>query len=308
MKGDVMVRSFGICTQYKNIESLNYEKRTLVEEAKKFFDIVVLINTRRVTYQFIRGQPKPILFHDNQYISDLCSLHVRSTVHRETSTSLLVHALNLCGCDIFDPIDRFSVGYASKLLSTVERFQQGVGSNSFFAFECESSLYLLEEVHKKNLFPLIAKPIAGQQGKGLQVLPDLDLANSYACNFFRSRNNQDEPLFLQTYESFVEEYRVLIVDGEVLGMVRKIPKEGILAANAAQGAKFIKANNFDLINFLLPRIKTKGVLGIDVAVNLSGDFHILEMNWAPSWRVFEEVTDINVSQFIVQHSFERLNE
>ncbi|NJO51006.1 MAG: hypothetical protein HC840_17895, partial [Leptolyngbyaceae cyanobacterium RM2_2_4] len=135
----------------------------------------------------------------------------------------------------------------------------------------------------------------------------LELANSYANNFFRLRDNQDEPLFLQTYDFFAEEYRVLIVDGEVLGVVRKLPKEGIFAANAAQGAKFTKIENLDLINFLLPHVKTKGVLGIDVAVDLSGEFHILEANWAPSWHVFETATGINVAQAIVQRSLERLN-
>lgn len=51
----------------------------------------------------------------------------------------------------------------------------------------------------------------------------------------------------------------------------------------------------------------KGVLGIDVAVGLSGDFHIIEMNRAPCWHSFESAININVAKVIIQRSFERIN-
>jgi len=303
-----MVRSIGICTRYQNVESLNYEKYALLEEAKKLYDTVILIDTRQVTYKFLRDQKKPVILYAGQDISDLSSLHIRTTANRETSTCLLAHALTLCGCDIFDPIDRFSVGYSSKLLSTLKRFKQGVGTSSFFSFNYENTLSLLQELHRKNFFPLIVKPIAGKQGKDIQVLQDLDLAKTHANIFFNQlRSNEDEPLFIQTYEPFVEEYRVLIIDGVVLGVVKKIPNEGVVVANAAQGATFVEVENPDLVKFLLPYVHTKGVLGVDVGVGLSGDFHIIETNWAPCWHSFESATKINVAKVILQRSFDRLN-
>jgi glutathione synthase/RimK-type ligase-like ATP-grasp enzyme len=307
MKNDIMARSLGICTIYNNIESLNYEKRKLVEEAQKVYDTVILINTRRVTYQFIREKSKPILLHNGEDISNLSSLQVRTTARRETSTSLLVHSLKLCGCDVFDPVDRFSVGYASKLLSTLSRFEKKISSNSFFAFEYENALELLKELEKESMFPLIVKPIKGKQGKGVQILHDFDSASVYAANFFSSiYYTEDEPLFLQVCENFVEEFRVMVVDGTVLGIVKKLPPEGSITANAAQGAKFIKVENAELVEFLLPHIKTQGVLGIDIAVDEYGEFHILETNWAPSWANFEAATGINVAEFIIKKSIERL--
>lgn len=303
-----MQRTFGICTSFNDIDSLNYEKRKLVKIAEKFYDRVILINTRHVTYQFIRGIKKPILLHKGEDISNLSSLQVRSTARRETSTALLTHSLNLCGCDIFDPIDRFSVGYASKLFSTIHRFERQVGSNSFFSFKYENTLELLKQINERQMFPLIVKPIKGKQGKGVIFLQDLKSARIYAADFFsRVYYTEDEPLFLQTYENFVEEFRVMIVDGKVLGIVKKLPIEGAIAANAAQGAEFVKIENAELMEFLIPQIKNQGVLGVDIAKDESGEFHIIETNWAPSWANFEAATGTNVAEFIIEKSIERLN-
>lgn len=302
-----MAYSLGISTAFNNIESLNYEKRRLVEEAQKLYDKVILINTRHVTYQFISDRSKPILLHDGEDISNLSSLHVRSTTRRETSTSLLVRSLKLCGCDVFDPVDRFAVGYASKLLSTLSRFEERVGSNSFFAFEYENALELLKILDKESMFPLIVKPIKGKQGKGIEIIPDLESARIYAANFFSSMYyTDDEPLFLQTRENFVEEFRVLVVDGAILGIVKKLPLEGSVTANAAQGAGFVKAENPELVEFLLPHIRSQGVVGIDIAADEDGEFHILETNWAPSWAHFEAATGINPAEFIMKRSIQRL--
>ncbi|HET6975869.1 MAG TPA: hypothetical protein VFI24_06075 [Pyrinomonadaceae bacterium] len=299
-----MAHSLGICTVFNNINSLNYEKRKLVEEAQKVYDKVILINTRHVTYQFISGRAKPILLHDGEDISDLSSLHVRSTTRRETSTSLLVHSLKLCGCDVFDPVDRFAVGYASKLLSTLSRFEKRVGSNSFFAFRYDNAMELLMKLDEENMFPLIVKPIKGKKGKGVQTLHDLDSARINAADFFSNVYTEDEPLFLQTYENFVEEFRVLAVDGGILGIAKKLPRKGS-TANAAQGAEFVKVERPELVEFLLPHISNQGVVGIDIAADDSGRFHILETNWAPSWSHFEAATGINVAEFIIKRSIQR---
>jgi hypothetical protein len=154
------LKSLGICTAYETVDKLNYEKNTLYNEAKKLYDKVILIDTREVVYKFIQCLERPIITLHGNDISRLDSLIIRSTKNRESSTALLVHTLRLCGCDIFDPIERFSVGYASKLLSTVERFEKGVSSNTFLVFNYNNAIEIISQLEEMNYFPLIAKPIS----------------------------------------------------------------------------------------------------------------------------------------------------
>jgi hypothetical protein len=296
--------SFGLCSRHKDYDSLSYESRALIEEAEKLFDEVLLIDTRRVNYLFIEGEKRPFVFYQGKDISNLNSLHARSTVKRETSTSLLVHSLDLCGCNIFDPLKRFPVGYSSKLLTSIKRFEQGVGPSTFFSFEFESAINLINDIAQKSLFPLIAKPVAGKQGRGINLLTEIDNAVDFVSKFFSMRENPEEPFFLQTYIQFAAEYRALVVNGDVLGIVQKHIKAGEVAANAAQGTVFAKVIHPELADFLVKHISAEGVLGVDVGINNEGKFYILEHNRAPMWHQFESATGINVAKIIVKHSFD----
>lgn len=300
------MRTLGICTSRRTVEELDYEKRRLYEAGLLFYDSVLLIDTRAVSYQFIRGEKKPKVVHQGKDITALSSLHVRSTRGREASTAILVRTLKLCGCDVLDPIDRFSVGYASKLLSTLERFQEDTGSDSFLAFNRQSVDFLLDDLQQKGRFPLIAKPIAGKKGQGIQAINDIDAAVAYVDRFFERRLSDDVPLFLQDFVEFVAEYRVLVVDGEAIGAVRKIKREGELVANAESGATFVAACVPHVIEFTLQNVSQDGVLGADVAVDSSGILHLIEANRAPMWQAFEQATGIDVAEAIMKRSVRRL--
>lgn len=302
------MKTLGICAPHTTVEQLYYEKRSLYKQAQAHYDRVVLIDTRAVTYQFIRGESQPCIWHNRDDISHLDSLFVHGTKGRESSTAILVRALKLCGCDIFDPIRRFPVGYVSKLLSTIERFGKGVGSSTFIAFDRDNTIYLLEHIQKNDAFPLIAKPIAGKKGRGIHEIPDAKAARAYVDEFFRSRPSLETPIYLQSFEEFVAEYRVLVVDGEALGMVHKVKQEGLIAANAAQGALFVPADEPSIKDFVSRHVSSQGLLGVDVAIAPDGEPHLIEANRAPQWQAFEQVTGIDVAQAIIKRSIERLEQ
>lgn len=133
------------------------------------------------------------------------------------------------------------------------------------------------------------------------------IAIEYINSFFAKLEHEaEEPLFLQTYELFVEEYRAILIDGKVLGTVKKIPEIGKIVSNAAQGATFTMVNSPKLIEFLEKNVSEEGILGVDVAIDTTGAFHIIETNRAPMWQTFEEATGINVAQYVIQQTWDRL--
>jgi hypothetical protein len=300
------VRSIGLCTPKRRVEQLGYEMRHLYQAAQRHYERVLLIDTRAVSYQFIRGERLPRMAHNGEEISGLNSLQVTGTKGRSASTGLLVRALRVCGCDIFDPVGRFSVGFASKLLTTLDRFVAGVGSHSFVAFQYGNTSRLIDAIDERGFFPVLAKPITGRQGRGIRLLNTPSAAKKYAEAFFAARPDEDYPILLQRYEQFVAEYRVLLVDGRALGVVQKVKKPGQIAANAAQGGTFVAVNAPRIGDFAARYVSRHGVLGVDVALDASGNLHLIEANRAPLWQAFEHATGIDVAEWIMRRSVTRV--
>lgn len=296
--------TIGICTKQKLYE-FNFETKALYDEAKSCFNEVILIDPSDVIYLFIEENRTPSIIHQNEELSSLTTLIVRGTSERTASTALLVHTLDLCGCKILDPFSRFSVGYASKLITTVTRYKRGIGSDSYFAFTLEKAKLLVKILEKNKRFPLIAKPITGRQGRGVSLIQSTDKAIDFVEDFFRYKQHVDFPVFFQAYENLIDEFRVIVVEGEPVGVVKKIPSEETIAVNAAQGASFIPVNAPDVVSFTIENVSKEGILGVDIGITTEGNYRIIEENRAPLWRTFESVTGINVAEKIIEQALKK---
>ena len=188
--------SLGICTGRRHPDELNYEKRRLYEEARARYDAVRLIDPRAVTFSFERGAQKPGLVHRGEDISTLTTLIVRSTGGREAATALLVRSLVLCGCNVFDPVERFAIGKASKLLTTLTRFQSGAGTSTYASFSREGAAALLHRLAGEGRLPLVVKPSSGKKGRGVHVIRDIADGMERLDEHFGWQEYSDDPFFL----------------------------------------------------------------------------------------------------------------
>ncbi len=302
-----MNSSFGIVT-INSYAGLNYEKQAIYDNAVKHFKNVLLIDPRKVSYQFIRGAKKPIIRYLGENLVNLSALHIRGSQKIANSTSVLAHSLDFCGCIINDPISRFRTGYGSKLLSTLEQHENDSGSSSFIAFDLENTLALIDSIETKKLFPIIVKPIKGSQGRGISLLKTAAEMLAYATIFFKERADSDTPIFFQTFVSFVKEYRIFVIDKKIIGLVVKVKKEGKIVANAAQGATFISIENPQqvIVEFILDHLPN-GIYGVDVAIDTAGSIHLIEANTSPNWKAFQESTGIDVAAVIIQDTLQKIN-
>jgi len=286
---------------------LNHETLSLMEEARAFFDNVIPIDPACVTFQFERGHKRPrVIINDTTDISSLSCLLVRGTTGYNNSIALLAHTLYNLGCVLVDPLERFTLTGPSKLLTTLRRHTLSVGTSSYLAFTAAQARYLIQKLAEVYAFPLLAKPIDGRQGKDVVVFYSEADAQSYVTTFFEeSDRSSEKPLFLQRYVDFVAEYRVMLVGGRCLGVVQKIPAKGQLVSNAAAGGVFSRVDNSLIEDFLAANVAHNAILGVDVGEDTAGEKHIIEENYAPLWRQFEEATDVNVAREIVRYARER---
>jgi len=299
--------SFGIVTT-NTYSRLNYEKQAIYDNAVKHFKHVLLIDPRKVSYQFIRGVQKPIIRYLGRNLANLSALHIRGVKKIANSTSILAHSLDVCGCILSDPIYRFKTGYGSKLLSTIGRHEDDSGSSSFIAFDLDNTLKLVASIETKKLFPIIVKPINGKQGEGIYLLKTAAEMLTYTNQFFKQRTDSDMPIFFQTYVSFVKEYRIFVIDKKIIGLVVKVKEKGKIVANAAQGATFIPIENPQqvIVEFILDHLPN-GIYGIDVAIDTTGGIHLIEANASPNWKALQESTGIDVAAVIIQDTLKKIN-
>jgi glutathione synthase/RimK-type ligase-like ATP-grasp enzyme len=305
-KAGVKGSIFGICTIHSQVGQLSYELAQVYREAGLVYDRVMLINPRKVSYMFVMGEQRPQMIYGGEDIAGLTSLLVRSTKNSEAAIAILVRVLKICGCDILDPVERFSVGKASKLLTTISRFQRGKGTSTYVSFTRTGSVDLLKIIDRQDRFPIIAKPISGKKGEGIELIENYQAGLESIDRYFGPNEYLTDPFFFQDFIPFVKEYRVLVIDGQAIGIAEKIKAANSVVANAAQGGTFVAAEAQDIVDEVLLNVSDEGMIGVDVAVDIDGRVHIIETNRAPQWQAFEKATGLNVARILVDRALKRI--
>jgi glutathione synthase len=123
---------------------------------------------------------------------------------------------------------------------------------------------------RKEYRDIVIKPLFGNGGAGVfRVKPDDEnFAALLEMHFFRSR----EPLMIQRYEPAVRQgdKRIILVDGEPMGVINRIPAEGEARANMHVGGQAVKATLSDrdreICAAIGPTLRAQGLIfaGIDV--------------------------------------------
>jgi glutathione synthase len=126
---------------------------------------------------------------------------------------------------------------------------------------------------------IIVKPLFGNGGAGVfRIRPDDEnLAALLEMHFARSR----EPLMFQRYEAAVRrgDKRIILVDGEPLGAVNRVPAEGEARSNMHVGGRAEKspltARDMEICRAIGPTLRDQGM--IFVGIDVIGDY-LTEIN------------------------------
>jgi len=164
----------------------------------------------------------------------------------------------------------------------------------------KDATYLADLIkEKKRSFPLIAKPYSDSQGFGVTKINNLQDFEA----FIRLYNYQ---VLVQPYIKNDGDYRVYIVKGEILGIIKRTSNDtSEFRNNISTGAKATNADLPDKVKawcLNIAKIMNLDVSGVDVIQDLdSGEFFILEINSNPGHVGFFEATNINPMEEIVKH-------
>lgn len=131
------------------------------------------------------------------------------------------------------------------------------------------------EIHKD----IIVKPLYGNGGAGVFHLKPGDENLNSLLEMFGGINR--EPLMIQAYLADVRkgDKRIILIDGEPVGAVNRVPAEGEARSNMHVGGQAVKstlsARELEICDAIGPELKARGM--IFVGIDVIGDY-LTEIN------------------------------
>jgi ribosomal protein S6--L-glutamate ligase len=149
--------------------------------------------------------------------------------------------------------------------------------------------------------PLVVKLLESTQGKGVVLAETAKAAESVIEAFY----DLDENIIVQEFikEAKAEDIRAFVVDGEVVGAMKRKGVEGEFRSNLHKGgtASLVELTK-DEINAALRSAKAMnlGVAGVDILRSERGPL-VIEVNSSPGLEGIEKATGKNIAGKIIEY-------
>lgn len=171
--------------------------------------------------------------------------------------------------------------------------------NTIKTFTYKKKTDLIADIKRGVLrFPFIQKPAKGSKGKDVElILNNSDLKNKLV------------DIKKNVYQNFIKnsgDYRVFVLGGKVLGIIKRTAKDGGFLNNISKGGVATQITDQGVISELshigtVVAFSLKLTLcGVDVIYDeISKKYFFLEVNTVPQWKGFQEATKTNVAKEVI---------
>jgi RimK family alpha-L-glutamate ligase len=151
--------------------------------------------------------------------------------------------------------------------------------------------------------PIVVKDIVGSQGKGVKLVETSTDLEKILADKFVGKVIFQEPLTTRV------DYRVMVLSGEILGVMERKPVGDAFVSNVSSGgiAKAVElTDKLRVFTMEVIRLLDLEFAGIDVMFSEDGKPCLLEVNGAAVFKGFEKVTGINVAKKLVEYMIEKV--
>lgn len=266
----------------------SYNEKEYLVKALEFYDEVFYINPFFVTYRFERESGAIVIEYNGRVLNDLSILYAFGYADE---TLLLVKSLMMIGCTISDTYHTLSRDGLGKISASLDFLRKRSGTTTHVLTSYARAQAYFSRLDKSH-FPLLNKPFKGNKGRGIVALENTREALKFARTHFE-RGRQF--LVLEKQICYTREWRVYVVDGELLEAYERQKVAGKIIANLHQGGGSVavdaalKQDLFRFVKAHMPRGYETGIYGVDLAATGEGDYHFIEINRTPGFRGFKEV-------------------
>jgi len=275
------------------IGSLTENTEDLLDAAKKAGHQAVSFRFAEITFETIDDEI--IAMWGEQDICDFDVVIFRGYNKHIYEAQLLAEMLIDKNVTIIE--ETLAAGYVRGKMQQAKRlFECGIKHpETFQANNLEGWKKFIQDVE----FPIIAKPIMGRKGRGIQKLSNANEAMDFFCN-----NKSD--YLAQRYFPIVSDFRLFVVGGRVIGGFQRFIKDGQYKSNIAgtRAEKIVISEEMEEIALEAASAMEYEIAGVDLFEH-EGEFYIIEVNVAPQWEKFKLVTGINPAQHIIEYAIEK---
>jgi len=164
---------------------------------------------------------------------------------------------------------------------------------------CESSEAAMEAFELLNR-DVVVKPVFGAEGRGILRVNHPEMA----LRTFRTLERLNATIYLQEFLTGPQEdIRILLLDGQMIGSMKRRPADGDFRANAAQQGRAVPWDPSDReVELARQAADITGCVfsGIDLMYNERNEPVVIEVNAVPGWRKLQQTCGIDVPTRLFQ--------
>lgn len=292
MKRNLWVITFGECTRLDRFRE-ECAKRKIKLNIIKSYNV-------QITNDKIFYEDKEIFFRKNDIIwsisNNAVGHHIVQYIHKKFKNKVKFIWPNV---DANRFADKFwtSIFFSNNKIETPKT----VFINTFKDEKIEK---LVKHV---NGYPCVIKACIGSMGENVEIARSSEEVKTFIEKNISKK--VDVPFRRKSFllQEFIEEssgtdYRVLCLDGKILGAIKRTAQNGDFKANVSLGGKAEVVEINKEIKEKAKKIMKKGKLfyaGIDFIKSKNG-YLALEINTSAQFKGFEKATGINVAEKIIE--------
>lgn len=146
---------------------------------------------------------------------------------------------------------------------------------------------------------VVVKPLFGSEGRGLVRVADPELA----LRTFRTLARIGAVLYLQAFlPNPGHDLRLFVLDGRILGAIRRHVPDGDWRANVAIGGRaepFAPGPEVERLAVRAAAALGARMAGVDLLPTTSGELVVIEVNAVPGWKALGRATGVDVAAAIL---------
>jgi len=271
-----------------------YSTQRLVEEGEKRNHIMEVIDPLKC--DIIIEKEKPTIYYKDRYLDYVDAVIPRIGASVTFYGCAVVRQFEMMG--IFTMATSDAIQRSRDKLRSFQRLSKaGVGMpKTVFTNYSRDVEEVIEHVGG---VPVVIKLLEGTQGLGVVLAETKNAAESVLEAF----NGLEARVIVQEYikEAKGADIRALLVDGQVVGAMKRQGKEGEFRSNLHRGgtAEIIKMNEAELrLAMSAARVLKLPVCGVDMLQSARGPL-LLEVNSTPGLEGIEGATGKNIAKAII---------
>ncbi len=274
--------------------------RWLVDELKKFFDVVDQIDIQELEVSL--GQKNAEILYQDKPLPKYDCIYAKGSFRY----AVLLRALTtLLQKDTYMPLKpgSYTIGH-DKVLSHLKFQEFGVPQpTTYIASTAEAGKKIVNKIP----FPVIMKLPAGTHGKGVMLADSPESASSMIDALALLK----QPFLIQEYiETDGRDYRVIVAGEKIAAAMKRVAAKGEKRSNihsGGHGEKLELDSKAKNAAILAARACGCDICAIDILPSPKGPL-VLEVNLSPGLQGITKVTKVNVAAIIADFLYKKTKE